>query len=74
MIEEILYLPDYSIGHMIALQVETQMDKAGNFGSEFERVARIGAVAPDKWMTQATGAPVGPEALLAAAQKALNEL
>jgi hypothetical protein len=72
MIEEILYLPDYSIGHMIALQVEAQMDKAGNFGSEFERVARIGAVAPDLWMTQATGAPVGPEAMLAAAQKALD--
>ena len=74
MIEEILYLPDYSIGHMIALQVEAQMDKAGNFGSEFERVARIGAVAPDLWMTQATGAPVGPEAMLAAAQKALDAL
>jgi hypothetical protein len=74
MIEELLYLPDYPIGHMIALQVETQMDKAGNFGSEFERVARIGAVSPDLWMTQATGAPVGPEALLAAAQKALDAL
>ena len=74
MIEEMLYLPDYPIGHMIALQVETQMEKAGNFGSEFERVARIGAVSPDLWMTQATGAPVGPEALLAAAEKALGEL
>ncbi len=74
MINENLYLPDYPIGHMIALQVEAQMDKAGNFGSEFERVARIGAVAPDMWMTQATGAPVGPEALLTAAEKALNGL
>jgi hypothetical protein len=74
MIQEMLYLPDYPIGHMIALQVEAQMDKAGNFGSEFERVARIGAVAPDLWMTQATGAPVGPEAMLAAADKALGEL
>ncbi len=74
MINEILYLPDYPIGHMIAFQVEAQMEKAGNFGAEFERVARIGAVAPDLWMTQATGAPVGPEALLAAAQKALDAL
>ena len=45
------------------------MDKAGNFGSEFERVARIGAVAPDLWMTQATGAPVGPEALARSGRK-----
>jgi hypothetical protein len=74
MINDILYLPDYPIGHMIALQVETQMEKTGNFGGEFERVARIGSVAPDLWMTQATGAPVGPEALIAAADKALNEL
>ncbi len=74
MINEFLYLPNYPIGHMIAFQVEAQMEKAGNFGAEFERVARIGSVAPDLWMVQATGAPVGPEALLAAADKALNEL
>ena len=74
MIQEMIYLPDYPIGHMIALQVETQMEKAGNFGSEFERVARIGSVAPDLWMTQATGAPVGPEAMIAAAGKALDQL
>jgi hypothetical protein len=74
MINAVLYLPDYPIGYMIALQVEAQMDKAGNFGSEFERVARIGAVAPDLWMTQATGTPVGPEALIAAARKALDDL
>ncbi len=30
---------------MIASEVEAQMEKAGNFGAEFERVARIGAVA-----------------------------
>jgi hypothetical protein len=74
MINSFLYLPDYPIGHMIAFQVEAQMEKAGNFGAEFERVARIGAVAPDLWMVQATGAPVGPEALLAAADKALDAL
>jgi len=74
MINEVIYLPDYSIGHMIALQVETQMDKSGDFGGEFERVSRIGSVAPDIWMMQATGAPVGPEALIAAAAKALDQL
>jgi hypothetical protein len=74
MINEFLYLPDYPIGHMIAFQVEAQMEKAGNFGAEFERVARIGAVTPDLWMTQATGAPVGPQALIQAAARALDQI
>jgi hypothetical protein len=71
MIESFLYLPDYPIGHMIAFQIERQMEKAGSVGPEFERVAKLGNIAPDLWMTQATGAPVGPEALLAETEKAL---
>ena len=50
------------------------MGKAGNLGSEFERMAKIGNVAPDIWMKQATGSPVGPPALLAATEKALTQL
>jgi hypothetical protein len=74
MIDSLLYLPDYPIGHMIAFQVERQMEKAGAIGPEFERVTKIGSVAPDLWMKQATGAPVGPEALLEATAKALPEV
>jgi hypothetical protein len=73
MINEMLYLPDYPIGHLIAFQVKGQMDKAADFGGEFERMARLGAITPDLWMKQATGAPVGPEALITAAAKALDE-
>jgi hypothetical protein len=74
MIDSFLYLPDYPIGHMIAFQIEEQMEKAGNIGVEFERMATVGNVAPDLWMKKATGAPVGPEALLAATKKALSEV
>ncbi len=74
MINETLYLPDYPIGHMIAFQVEAQMEKTGDFGKEFERVARIGSVAPDLWMIEATGKPVGPDALIQAATLALTAL
>ncbi|MDQ5872919.1 MAG: hypothetical protein M3547_12030, partial [Acidobacteriota bacterium] len=74
MIDSLLYLPDYPIGHMIAFQVERQMEKAGAIGPEFERMAKTGNVAPDLWMKKATGAPVGPEALLEAAAKALSEI
>jgi hypothetical protein len=74
MINSFLYLPNYPLGHMIAFQIEAQMEKAGDFGGEFERVAKLGRVTPDQWMIAATGAPVGPEALLAATEKALSQL
>ncbi len=72
MIDSFLYLPDYSVGHMIAYQIEEQMKKAGNTGPEFERMATMGQVTPDLWMEHATGKPVGPEPLLSATEKALG--
>jgi hypothetical protein len=74
MIHSFLYLPDYPIGHLIALQVEEQMEKAGDLGGEFERMSKMGSVTPDLWMKNATGAPVGPEALLAATGRALEKV
>jgi hypothetical protein len=71
MVNYFMYLPDYPIGHMIAFQIEEQMEKAGNIGSEFERMAKFGSVTPDLWMRHASGAPVGPDALLAATERAL---
>ena len=72
MVNYMLYLPDYPIGHMIAFQIEQQMEKAGSIGREFERMAKFGSVTPDLWMRHATGAPVGPDALLAATEKAVG--
>jgi len=71
MIDGFMYLPDYPIGHLIANQLEAHMRASGRIGPEVERVARLGRLAPDEWMKKATGAPVGPEALLAAAERAL---
>ncbi len=71
MIDSFLYLPDYPIGHLIAFQIEEQMRKAGAIGPEFERMAKMGRVTPDLWMENATGHPVGAEALLDATQRAL---
>ncbi|MGH9498689.1 MAG: hypothetical protein ACRD3L_06055 [Terriglobales bacterium] len=71
MIDSFLYLPDYPTGHMIACQIEEQMKKAGSIGPEFERMAIKGRVTPDLWMENATGKPVGPEALLEATSRAL---
>ncbi|MBI4851327.1 MAG: hypothetical protein HY819_05815 [Acidobacteria bacterium] len=74
MIDGFMYLPDYPIGHLIAFQIEEQMEKAGNIGSEFERMAVVGTVTPDMWMKKGTGLPVGPEALLHATKKALADI
>jgi hypothetical protein len=74
MIDSFLYLPDYPIGHFIAHQLEEHMRSVGRIGPEVERVARQGRIAPDLWMTGATGAPVGPEALLAATGRALEQV
>ncbi|HEX7150679.1 MAG TPA: hypothetical protein VF618_04255 [Thermoanaerobaculia bacterium] len=72
MVNNFLYLPDYSVGHLIAHQIEEQIEKAGNIGQEFERMSRYGSVTPDQWMKHATGAPVGPAALLHATENALK--
>jgi hypothetical protein len=78
MIDSFLYLPDYPLGHMIAFQIEEQIRKAGGsgmkVGPEFERMAKFGSLAPDLWMKNASGQPVGPEALLAATKRALEEV
>ena len=72
MVNNFLYLPNYPIGHLIAFQIEEQIEKAGNLGAEFERMATYGSLPPDMWMKNATGAPVGAAALLHATDKALG--
>jgi hypothetical protein len=74
MIDSYMYLPDYTIGHLIAFQIEEQVKKVGNIGSEVERMALIGRIAPDLWMKKATGSFVGPDALIIATEKALREI
>jgi hypothetical protein len=74
MIDAFLYLPDYPIGHLIAFQIEQRMDKSGDVGAEFERMAKFGNVAPDVWMRNATGQPVGAGALLSETERALAQI
>ncbi|HSP14328.1 MAG TPA: hypothetical protein VLV78_06225 [Thermoanaerobaculia bacterium] len=73
MVNNFMYLPDYPIGHLIANQIEQQIEKAGTIGPEFERMSKFGSVTPDLWMINATGAPVGAKALLDATERALPQ-
>ncbi len=72
MISYPLYLFNYPLGHLIAFQIEEKMRAAGKVGPEFERMAKLGAIGPDLWMEQATGAPVGAGPLLRATEAALK--
>jgi hypothetical protein len=74
MVSSFLYLPDYPVGHMIAFQIEREIEKTGKLGETFERMATQGRLSPDLWMQLATGRPVGPEALLEATEKALKAM
>jgi len=74
MIHSFLYVPDYPIGHLIGFQIEKHMKKTGKVGDEFERIAKEGRVTPDMWMINATGKPVGAEALLEATERALAKV
>jgi hypothetical protein len=74
MIHSFLYLPDYPIGrHDRAPDRGTgAQDRRGR--GEIERMSRIGNISPDLWMRQATGAPVGAAALLAADRAGAGQL
>ena len=67
-----LYLCDYPLGHLIAFQIEEKLKAAGAVGPEFERMSKFGAVLPDVWMENASGAPVSAGPLLRATEKALG--
>jgi hypothetical protein len=71
MISYPMYLPDYPLGHLIAFQIEEHLHKKGPLGAEFERMSRYGAVTPDQWMVNATGAPISADPLLRATEAAL---
>lgn len=74
MVNNPLYLADYPIGHIVAFQIEGQMQKAGKIGPEFERMTSYGNVTPNLWMENATGAPISPDALLKATELALHAI
>ncbi|MBW2527835.1 MAG: hypothetical protein JRI23_26880 [Deltaproteobacteria bacterium] len=68
-----LYTPDYPLGYLITAQVEEYV-KSRELAVEMERMCRLGRLAPDVWMQQAIGQDVSNEALIAAADRALDRL
>lgn len=73
MISYPLYLSAYPIGYLIEFQIENFI-KGKNLGTEFERMAKIGRVTPNKWMREATGHNITVEPLIKAAEEAIKKL
>jgi hypothetical protein len=78
MLTPALYLANYPIGRIVAFQIEDSIRRAHaagvSIGLEFERMATCGSISPDLWMRNATGAPLSPEPLLQATERALSIL
>jgi hypothetical protein len=72
-IHSFLYLPDYAIGHLISHQIEEYLKGKESIGAEVERMVKIGRIAPDLWMKEATGSPLSAEGVLTATARALSE-
>ncbi|HPN33746.1 MAG TPA: hypothetical protein PK843_04480 [bacterium] len=68
-----LYLPDYSLGHIIMFQIEQYLHDR-NLGQEMERMCKLGALTPDVWMQSAVGGPLSAEPLLQATRAAIRTL
>lgn len=73
MISYPMYLFNYPLGHLIAFQIEEQVKKTGKIGPEIERMATVGMVSPDLWMTKASGEGVSAGPLLRATEAALKK-
>jgi len=73
MISYPLYLSAYPIGHLIEFQIE-QYIKGKNLGTEFERMAKIGKLTPNKWMREATGNNLSTAPLISETEKALKQI
>lgn len=68
-----MYTPDYALGHIIAVQIETFLQNR-NLGAEMERMCKLGRIAPQVWMQQAVGAPISPQPLIEAAEGAVKRI
>ncbi len=68
-----LYLPNYSVGHLISFQIEQYM-VGRHLAGEVKRMFTIGRVLPNHWMNTAVGAPVSTEPTLKATDEALKAL
>ena len=70
MIAHPLYLPDYTLGHMMSHQIRSYM-RGKDLAGETKRITSLGCLTPDLWMRKAVGGPVSAAPLAADASAGL---
>jgi hypothetical protein len=73
MINSPMYLPNYAFGHLIHFQLEEHF-KTHPLAPEVDRIFALGQLTPNEWMKQAVGTPLSNDAILQAADKAIQKL
>ena len=73
MIAHPLYLPDYTLGHMMSHQIRSYM-RGKDLATETKRITSLGCLTPDLWMKKAVGSPVSPAPLAKDAAEGLKRL
>lgn len=73
MVNSPMYLPNYAFGHLIHFQLEEHF-KTHAFAPEVLRMYALGQLTPNEWMKQAVGAPLSNEAILKAADVAIEKM
>ncbi len=73
MVNSPMYLPNYAFGHLIHFQLEEHF-KTHEFAPEVERIFSLGQLTPNEWMHQAVGEPLSNEAILKAADVAIQRM
>ena len=68
-----LYLPDYTIGHVISHQIKSHMRGKG-LAAETKRICSIGRLTPDQWMKEAVGSSISASQLIADATDGLKTI
>jgi len=58
-----LYLPDYTIGHVISHQIKSHM-RGKDLAEETKRICSIGRLTPDQWMKEAVGSGISAKQLV----------
>ncbi len=68
-----LYLPDYTIGHVISHQIKSHM-RGKDLAEETKRICSIGRLTPDQWMKKAVGSGISAKQLIDDATAGLSQL
>ncbi len=68
-----LYLPDYTIGHVISHQIKSHM-RGKDLAEETKRICSIGRLTPDQWMKNAVGCGISATQLIEDAKSGMKLL